>query len=69
MSLKKYLISYSGQARIRCSGQVFVEYFVLLTVIAILTLLAGSYFFQKTQNSTNDFRATAFNKINPDAGY
>lgn len=60
MSLKKYLISISGQ--------VFMEYFILLTVIAVFTLLAGSFFYHRSKSSTEDFRDKALTNMNPDIG-
>jgi len=60
MSLKKYLISDSGQ--------VLMEYFILLTVVAVFTLLAGSYFYKRSKGSAEDFRDKALTTMNPDIG-
>lgn len=60
MSLKKYLISWDQE-----TGQVVIEYFILLTVLALFTILGGSYFFNKAKGSTEHFRDTAIEKMAP----
>jgi Flp pilus assembly pilin Flp len=59
MSLKKYLKS---------SGQAIVEYFILLVLIAALTIIGGSILFGKVQISTDRFRNSAFNAMVPYPG-
>ena len=55
MSLKKYLESLIVEK----SGQSFVEYFVLLTVIAALTLIATSSLFSRSKTSVEHFVSSA----------
>jgi uncharacterized protein (UPF0333 family) len=60
MSLKKFLRSWDQN-----KGQVVIEYFILLTVLAFFTILGGSYFFNKAQYSTEQFRNKAIEKMAP----
>jgi len=60
MSFKKYLISLDQN-----SGQVVIEYFILLTILAFFTIIGGSYFFNKAKGSTENFRDKAIEKMAP----
>jgi hypothetical protein len=61
MSLKKYLKS----KRENNSGQAIVEYFILLVLLATLTVLGSRAFFGKVQATTDRFESAAFDKMNP----
>jgi uncharacterized protein (UPF0333 family) len=49
MRLKKYLISLSQR------GQVTLEFFILLCVVAAVSIIGGSSFFTRTGRMTNSF--------------
>ncbi len=53
MRLKKFLKSSWGK------GQVTVEYFVLLCIMAALTIIGSSGFFTKVGRTTNSFMMTS----------
>ena len=63
MSLKKSL--RTGQARIGQvrTGQASLEYFILLSVIGILTIIAGSSFLAQTRQSAQNLYSTAAGRI------
>ncbi|MEK7849438.1 MAG: hypothetical protein AAB213_01255 [Candidatus Omnitrophota bacterium] len=70
MRLKKFLKSCGfkkcGQARHCCDGgQAVVEYFILLVLLAALTIIGGSVLFGKVQITTDRFRNSAFDKMAP----
>ena len=48
------------------SGQVIIEYFILLVLLAAFTMIASSTFFKQTQYMTERFTNEAVNKIAPD---
>ncbi|MFH0940754.1 MAG: hypothetical protein V1840_02735 [Candidatus Omnitrophota bacterium] len=59
MRLKKFLKS---------SGQAVVEYFILLVLLAALTIIGGSVLFGKVQITTDRFRNSAFEAMAPNPG-
>ncbi len=64
MSLKKYLKSCGS----RNNGQAIVEYFILLVLLAAVTIVGGSLLFGRVQTSTDRFRNSAFEAMVPDPG-
>ena len=64
MRLKKYLKSYG----LKNDGQAVVEYFILLVLLAALTIIGGSVLFGKVQITTDRFRNSAFNAMAPYPG-
>lgn len=44
-------------------GQASLEYFILLAVIGVLTLVIGSYFLDQTRQSSQDLFSTAVSNI------
>lgn len=63
MRLKKYL--RSQEMRQPDAGQVFVEYFVLLCIMAFLTIVATSVFYKNIQQKTEDYTTTAIGHMAP----
>jgi len=64
MRLKKFFKSCS----LRNGGQAIVEYFILLVLIAALTIIGGSVLFGKVKTTTNNFRDAAYEKMAPYPG-
>jgi len=63
MSLKKYFIR-CGITQDR-KGQVFVEYFILLCLLAFLTIVSTSLFYKNIQGKTEDYSNSAIGKMAP----
>lgn len=67
MSLKKYLIRQNVS-----SGQVFMEYVLILVALASLTILASSGFFGGFRQTMNHFENVSVTKMDtantPDSG-
>jgi hypothetical protein len=61
MSLKKYLKTLNKNN----SGQVFMEYVILLVVIGTLTIVATSNFFKGFFNKTDEFQTRAMTQMGP----
>lgn len=66
MSLKKYLKSYNKVSYGASVGQAASEYFILLTVIAALTIIGMAPFFNQIQDSAERFSNFATNQMVPD---
>lgn len=66
MSLKKFLKRSEEVMRKNNSGQSFLEYFILLTLIASLTLVATSTLLGSVGHQTERFCNAAAAKIAPD---
>ena len=75
MSLKKFLkrLTTNSQTATKLmsprgsidSGQVIIEYFILLVILTAFTMIASSTFFKQTQYMTERFTNEAVNKIAP----
>lgn len=50
----------SGQALRHCSGQAIVEYFILLVLLAAISIIGSSVFFSRTQGSVKNFEGNCF---------
>lgn len=64
MSLQKFLKSYGLKEK----GQAVVEYFILLVLLAALTIIGGSVLFGRIQTTTDRFRNSAFETMAPNPG-
>ena len=69
MSLKKYLKRYNkvlhGAFGLSKKGQAASEYFILLTVVAALTIVGMAPFFERIQDSTERYSNFAVNQMVP----
>lgn len=53
-------VSCSGQALRQGSGQAIIEYFILLVLLAAMTIIGSSAFFSRMHRSVDNFRANCF---------
>lgn len=57
---EKTFVFRSGQALRPCSGQAIIEYFILLVLLAAMTIIGSSAFFSRMHRSVDNFRANCF---------
>lgn len=49
--------------RLTKAGQATMEYFILFTVLAVLTIIGGSTFFSQVSNTMDNFTVSAVNTM------